>query len=281
MELDFSNLGPNSFNQYEDIYNELMKKTFSYLHIDIDYIVDVNIVDDEYIHQINKEYRKIDRPTDVISFAFFDDINEKIIPGVPSLLGQIIISFETAIRQAETYSHSIKREMSFLFIHGLLHLLGYDHMEKSDEVVMFSLQNEILGGCKMENKDLIEKAIEARKLSYSPYSHFAVGAALLTKDGRVFLGANIENSSYPLSMCAERNCVYNAYLHGVKKEDIVMLALAADTDGPCAPCGACRQVLSELLAMDTPIIMANLKGDVKETNVAELLPFAFSGDDLK
>ena len=171
--------------------------------------------------------------------------------------------------------------MSFLFIHGLLHLLGYDHMEKSDEVVMFSLQNEILGGCKMENKDLIEKAIEARKLSYSPYSHFAVGAALLTKDGRVFLGANIENSSYPLSMCAERNCVYNAYLHGVKKEDIVMLALAADTDGPCAPCGACRQVLSELLAMDTPIIMANLKGDVKETNVAELLPFAFSGDDLK
>ena len=281
MELDFSNLGPNSFNQYEDIYNELMKKTFSYLHIDIDYIVDVNIVDDEYIHQINKEYRKIDRPTDVISFAFFDDINEKIIPGVPSLLGQIIISFETAIRQAETYSHSIEREMSFLFVHGLLHLLGYDHMEKSDEVVMFSLQNEILGGCKMENKDLIKKAIEARKLSYSPYSHFAVGAALLTKDGRVFLGANIENSSYPLSMCAERNCVYNAYLHGVKKEDIVMLALAADTDGPCAPCGACRQVLSELLAMDTPIIMANLKGDVKETNVAELLPFAFSGDDLK
>ena len=66
MELDFSNLGPNSFNQYEDIYNELMKKTFSYLHIDIDYIVDVNIVDDEYIHQINKEYRKIDRPTNVI-----------------------------------------------------------------------------------------------------------------------------------------------------------------------------------------------------------------------
>ena len=133
----------------------------------------------------------------------------------------------------------------------------------------------------MEPKQLIAKAVEARKLSHSPYSHFAVGAALLCKDGSVFVGANIENSSYPLCMCAERNALYNAYLNGKKKEDFVALALSADTDEPCSPCGACRQVLSELFPKDAPIYMSNLKGDVKETNIEELLPFAFSEDDLK
>ena len=133
----------------------------------------------------------------------------------------------------------------------------------------------------MEPKELIEKAKEARKLSYSPYSHFAVGAALLCKDGQVYLGANIENSAYPMCMCAERNALYNAKMHGVKKEDMVALALSADTDEPCSPCGACRQVISELFPSDAPIYMSNLKGDVQETNIKELLPFAFSEDALK
>ena len=133
----------------------------------------------------------------------------------------------------------------------------------------------------MDRNELISKAKEARKLSYSPYSNFAVGAALLTKDGKVFLGANIENSSYPLCMCAERNALYNAMMDGYKKEDFVALAISADTDEPCSPCGACRQVISELFPRDGVIVLANLKGDVKETNIDELLPFAFSGDDLK
>ena len=133
----------------------------------------------------------------------------------------------------------------------------------------------------MKPNELIKKAEEARKLSYSPYSHFAVGAALLCKDGRVFLGANDENSSDPLCMCAERNALYNAMMNGVKKEDMVALALTADTDEPCSPCGACRQVISELFPKDGKIYLANLKGEEKETNIAELLPFAFSGDDLK
>ena len=133
----------------------------------------------------------------------------------------------------------------------------------------------------MDKKELITKAVEARNLSYSPYSKFKVGAALLTKDGQVFLGANIENSSYPLCMCGERNALYNARMHGYKKDDFVALALCADTDEPCSPCGACRQVISELFPRNGVIIMSNLKGDIKETNVDELLPFAFSGDDLK
>ena len=133
----------------------------------------------------------------------------------------------------------------------------------------------------MNKEELVAKAREARKLSYSPYSRFAVGAAVLTKDGKVFVGANIENSAYPLCMCAERNALYHAYMNGYKKEDLVALALSADTDGPCSPCGACRQVISELFPADAPIYMSNLKGALQETNAAELLPFAFSSEDLK
>ena len=131
------------------------------------------------------------------------------------------------------------------------------------------------------NIELINDAIKARGYSYSPYSHFAVGAALLCKDGKVFLGSNVENSSYPLCMCAERNVLYSAMMNGYKKDDFLALAIAADTDEPCSPCGACRQVISELFPREGKIYLANLKGNYKETNIEELLPFAFSGDDLK
>ena len=133
----------------------------------------------------------------------------------------------------------------------------------------------------MNKQELVNLAIEARDLSYSPYSKFAVGAALLCKNGEVFKGANVENSSYPLCMCAERNALYNALMHGYKRDDFVALAIVADTDEPCSPCGACRQVISELFRKDAKIYLSNLKGNLKETNIQELLPFAFSGDDLK
>ena len=132
----------------------------------------------------------------------------------------------------------------------------------------------------MTKEELIQKAIEARKLSYSPYSHFAVGAALLCKDGSLYLGANVENSSYPLSMCAERNALYHALMEGKKKEDFEALAIVADSDQPCSPCGACRQVLSELFPDNKPIYLANLNGDQKITHIHELLPFAFDKEDL-
>jgi len=281
MELEFINNGPKSLETLNEVYNKLAQKIFAHLSVSSNYEIDVSIVDNKAIHQINKDYRGIDRPTDVISFAFFDDKEEKAIEGVPSMLGEIIISYEKASEQAKEYGNSLEREMSFLFLHGMLHLLGYDHMNEDDEFEMFRLQDEILGGKLMDKKELVAKAIEARKLSYSPYSKFAVGAAVLTTDGRVFMGANVENSAYPLCMCGERNALYNAYMHGVKREEIAALALAADTDGPCTPCGACRQVMSELMLPSTPVYMANIKGALQETTVAKLLPFAFSGDDLK
>lgn len=147
MELDFINQGPASYDAYEQIYSDLYSKVFAHLNIKGNYVTDVTIVDNDEIHRINRDYRSIDRPTDVISFAFLDDKNE-LIPedGSPISLGAIIISFEKAEEQAKEYGHSLEREMSFLFVHGMLHLLGYDHMTKEDEEIMFRLQDEILGG---------------------------------------------------------------------------------------------------------------------------------------
>lgn len=133
----------------------------------------------------------------------------------------------------------------------------------------------------MEKKDLlIKKAFEAQKLSYSPYSHFAVGAAVLTKDNKIILGANIENAAYGVTMCGERNAIYGAYCQGYHKDDIVALAITANCVPLASPCGACRQVISELVHQGTPIYLANDRGEVKETNPEELLPFAFTKESL-
>ena len=132
----------------------------------------------------------------------------------------------------------------------------------------------------MDKKVLIEKAIKARDNAYAPYSNFKVGAALLTKNNEIFIGCNIENASYGLSLCAERNCIFGAYARGVKKEDIIAFAIVADTNEPCSPCGACRQVIAEMIPLDCPVYLANLKNDVMETNAKGLLPYAFEASDL-
>ena len=132
----------------------------------------------------------------------------------------------------------------------------------------------------ISKEELIQVAIDARARSYSPYSKYAVGAAVACADGSVYIGANIENASYPLCMCAERNAIYNAMMDGKVRDDMVALAIVADTEGPCSPCGACRQVLHELFPSNAPIYLANLNGDRLTTNAAELLPFAFDGRDL-
>lgn len=146
MMLVFENEMNEEFDKYEEIYQKLMEKTFKKLNIKKDYEVDVNLIGNERIHEINREYRHVDRPTDVISFAFLDHVDGEVtIKGdIPTLLGEIFISVDKAEEQANAYGHSLLREMSFLFAHGLLHLLGYDHMTKEEETVMFSLQEEIL-----------------------------------------------------------------------------------------------------------------------------------------
>lgn len=127
---------------------------------------------------------------------------------------------------------------------------------------------------------LIEAAIKARNNAYTPYSKFNVGAAVLLKNGEIIVGCNVENASYGLCNCAERTALFSVYAKGIRKEDILAMSVVADTMGPCSPCGSCRQVMAELLLPDTPIHMANLKGDSVTMSVKELLPYSFSGDDL-
>ena len=127
-----------------------------------------------------------------------------------------------------------------------------------------------------EIQRLINRAIVARETSYSPYSHFGVGAALLCDDDTVYEGCNIENASYGLTNCAERTAIFKAVSEGHKR--FKALAVVADTEGPCSPCGACRQVISEF---EIPrIIMANLRGDYTVVDLEGLLPFRFRADNM-
>lgn len=148
IEMSFENQLGEEFNQYEEHYLMLAKRVFDHLKLDDYFIYEVNLISSEQIHQLNIEYRNVDRPTDVISFAFEDEVEGevKILTGngAPRDLGAIYISPEVAKKQAQEYGHSVLREMSFLFVHGLLHLLGYDHMKVEDETIMFSLQDKIL-----------------------------------------------------------------------------------------------------------------------------------------
>lgn len=125
---------------------------------------------------------------------------------------------------------------------------------------------------------LIDKAKEAREMAYVPYSKFKVGAALLAEDDHVIKGCNIENASYGLSNCAERTALFKAYSEGIKK--FKALAVVADTERPVPPCGACRQVMAEFCPPDMPVYLTNLKGDILETTVQELLPGAFTAEDM-
>ncbi len=128
------------------------------------------------------------------------------------------------------------------------------------------------------NETLIKEAKIAREKAYVPYSKFQVGAALLTTDGKIYHGCNVENAAFSMTNCAERTAFFSAYAHGDRQFE--MLAVVADTDGPVSPCGACRQVISELCPKDMKVILTNLNGDTQELTVAELLPGAFSPEDL-
>ncbi len=132
----------------------------------------------------------------------------------------------------------------------------------------------------MKYTKLIEEARAARDLAYAPYSKFQVGAALECSDGRVFRGCNIENASYGLCNCAERTAFFSAMAHGYRPGDFTALAVIGDTEGPIAPCGACRQVILELGGNELPVVLSNLKGEVMETTAAAQLPNAFGGRDL-
>lgn len=132
--------------------------------------------------------------------------------------------------------------------------------------------------------ELVDLAIEAREHAYVPYSNFAVGAALLTKAGKVYQGCNIENASYGPTNCAERTAFFTAVYQG--ERDFEAIAIVGGPAGSpiselCAPCGVCRQVMREFCKDDFKIILSKGDGTVLETTLTEMLPFSFSKEDLE
>jgi cytidine deaminase len=134
----------------------------------------------------------------------------------------------------------------------------------------FILTNEI-------KQELVETARQALQYAYVPYSHYPVGAALLTADGKIFTGVNIENAAYPLTICAERVAVFKAVSAGIRD----FQAIAVVTRNAGSPCGSCRQVLAEF-GLETRVLLANVKGEISlESSVAGLLPGAFGPQHLQ
>ncbi len=130
----------------------------------------------------------------------------------------------------------------------------------------------------MNDKSLIAQAVKAKEKALPKYSHFRVGAALETKNGKIILGANIENASYSLTICAERTALFTALVDG--ERNFKSITIASDSASFISPCGACRQVLFEHCGGDLDVIMTNSAGEYKKVKLKELLPYGFSDEDL-
>ena len=266
--------------------------------------VSVRLCDDQAIHEINRAYRQVDRATDVLSFPLISYPAGKtagtVSPRVLAqawddesnavMLGDLVISVEHVYRQADEYGHSPAREAAFLLVHGLCHLMGYDHIEEEDRRRMRTMEEKILSQIGMSreedrasledaavtDEELIALARAAMKRAYAPYSRFAVGAALLCEDGRVFQGCNIENASYPQGTCAERTAVFKAVSEGERSFKAVAIASSGATPWPC---GGCRQVLNEF-APNLRVIVSGADGKLENMSLRELLTHGFGPRDL-
>lgn len=258
--------------------------------------ISVQLCDDDTIHVINRDHRGVNRATDVLSFPTVS-YPQGVTAGQADkllrrewddeldacMLGDLVLSVPHVLAQAEEYGHSPQREAAYLLVHGICHLMGYDHIEEEDKRRMRAMEEKILSAVGMSRDEqtsvsdetLLALAINARERSYSPYSGYAVGAALLCADGRVFQGCNIENASFGLTNCAERTAMFKAISEGAS--EFTTIAIAAEKSAPW-PCGACRQVLNEF-APDIRVIVT-WDGHVDEAALSQLLPHGFGPKSL-
>lgn len=256
------------------------------------------LTNDELIHIYNREYRNVDRATDVLSFPA--DEGDDLVSPPDGFLGDIMISVPRAEQQGKELGHSTERELAFLAVHGILHLLGYDHIDPKDEKLMLSRQREIMASEELKALDeiqtmndegntmnaidnseiekMIDMAKEARERAYARYSHFRVGACLKAASGKYYLGCNIENASYTPTVCAERTAVFKAVFEG--EREFSAIAIISDSTNYTSPCGVCRQVLAEFCNKNMPVILANKTGEYKCYTLGDLIPLAFTSEDM-
>jgi len=224
--------------------------------------ISVSFVSKDEIKKLNKEFRNKDAVTDVLSFPQFEKSELKKQKTPELEIGDVVICMDKVKEQAKEFGHSEEREQMYLFTHSVFHLLGYDHMTEKDKKVMRAKEEKIMG-----LYTLPRLAKEASKNAYAPFSKFKVGAALLTKEGKVFTGCNIENSSFGATICAERTAMVKAISEGYKNFTAI-----AVTEWPC---GICRQFMYEFC----PDIIVMCKG--KQYTLKELLPEGFRLKDTK
>lgn len=257
----------------------------------------VRIASAEEVRGLNRTMRGIDRETDVLSFpgaAFRPGRTAGMDPARvrrlydPSLgwrnLGDCVISLSRAREQAREYGHSLARELGYLTAHSAFHLMGYDHETPKDRAAMRQMEERAMAMAAlarteeppMTDQQLYDLACEAMHNSYAPYSGFKVGACLLSSDGRVFQGCNIENASYGATICAERSAVSRAMMEGARS----FTAIAVVGSGAQAwPCGICRQVLNEF-SDGMRVICGQYGQDFEVVPLAELLPHSFGPEHL-
>ena len=271
--------------------------------------ISLSVVSEEEIHELNRNFRETDRVTDVLSFpqyASLDEIGSQEV----ILLGDVVICDTVARRQAEQYGHSYEREFVYLFVHSVLHLLGYDHMEPEEKKEMRAKEEEVMSYIGLQRgftpaedfnaeeesaassdpmtgrelpqeetespeetdyRELMDFARSAVENSYAPYSGFHVGAALLTADGSVYTGVNVENASYGASICAERSAVAAAVSDGCREFEAIAVY---SPDGDASPCGICRQVLMEF-GDNIRVVTCEESGELDVCELSSLLPKGF------
>lgn len=224
----------------DDMYR-LAELCVSEENLDPDVIsISVSFVGRDEIKRLNKQFRNVDSVTDVLSFPQFEkkELRKLDLPEIE--LGDVVICMDKVKEQAKEFGHSEERESLYLFAHSIFHLLGYDHMTEKDKRAMRAKEESVMKKMNLpqiSDRDLAKLAKEARENAYAPFSKFKVGAAILTKEGRVFTGCNVENSSYGGTICAERVAAVKAVSEGFKNFEAIAVTEM--------PCGICRQFLYE------------------------------------
>lgn len=249
------------------------------------------LVDDVEIQRINRDYRNVDQATDVLSFPMVsypnggragtcpERVHKAFDPELGAcMLGDVLISVDHALGQAREFGHSLERELCYLFAHSIFHLMGYDHMTEEERKEMRNMEEKAMRmagvrreDCMPTDEELLALARLAMEKSYSPYSHYPVGAALLCANGRVYQGCNIENASFGVTNCAERTALFKAVSEG--EREFTAIAIASKDSAPY-PCGACRQALNEF-APEIRVLVTWGKDRVEETTLPALLPHGF------